>query len=457
ELDNGDVLFGGSFSTIDGSPVRRLARLQGSTWSQLGGGVEGYVSELVPAPNGDVYAVGSISAAGGIAVNNVARWDGTGWSPVGGGTDRAVSAAAVLPNGDLVVVGYFTMAGGVPVSRVARWDGIAWHPLGTGIGSSAFASVQDAAVLPNGDLVVTGDFGLAGGVAAHNIARWDGASWWPFGAGLDRGGTGLGVRPNGDLLVGGYFATADTVAAQCVAVWNGTTFSPLGAGVGSGGGNHVRTFVTLPNGDLLVGGDFFAAGGVTANNIARWNGTGWTAFGTGADGDVQALALLRSGTLAVGGTFLSVDGDVSTFHGWLGTTCPPSTSVVPTGCVGPVGPVVLAAATAPFVGGRFDTTATGLANGALALAIVGLGQQSIPLAQLHPAGLPGCDLLSSTEAVRLLLPSAGTVTNSLAIPNDLGLVGVQLVHQFVQAELDPQGGVVSLSSSNALRFQVGAF
>ena len=37
----------------------------------------------------------------------------------------------------------------------------------------------------------------------------------------------------------------------------------------------------LPNGDLVAGGNFATAGGVTENRIARWDGSSWAPFGSG--------------------------------------------------------------------------------------------------------------------------------------------------------------------------------
>ena len=34
-------------------------------------------------------------------------------------------------------------------------------------------------------------------------------------------------------------------------------------------------------GNLYVGGDFTVAGDVPANNIAKWNGSSWSALGSG--------------------------------------------------------------------------------------------------------------------------------------------------------------------------------
>ncbi|MFN7430083.1 MAG: hypothetical protein ACK5TP_05830 [bacterium] len=61
----------------------------------------------------------------------------------------------------------------------------------------------------------------------------------------------------------------------------------------------------LPGGDVIVGGTFTAAGGLSANRIARYNpSTGvWSALGSGTNGRVRALAVLPGGDVIVGGDF----------------------------------------------------------------------------------------------------------------------------------------------------------
>ena len=66
---------------------------------------------------------------------------------------------------------------------------------------------------------------------------------------------------------------------------------PLGAGMDSG----VLALMTVPNGDLVVGGWFTTAGGTAANSIARWDGTSWSPLGSGMDGGVISLTTLRFG------------------------------------------------------------------------------------------------------------------------------------------------------------------
>ena len=74
------------------------------------------------------------------------------------------------------------------------------------------------------------------------------------------GGNEVDVHSN-DLDGGG-------VAANCIARWDGTSWSALGSGL-SGSWAVVFALITLPNGDVVAGGDFTTADGVSANRIAR--------------------------------------------------------------------------------------------------------------------------------------------------------------------------------------------
>lgn len=56
------------------------------------------------------------------------------------------------------------------------------------------------------------------------------------------------------------------------------------------------------------------AGGVTADHIAKWDGSGWTPLGSGMNGEVLALAVYDGGTgseLYAGGGFTTAGGILS--------------------------------------------------------------------------------------------------------------------------------------------------
>ncbi len=90
------------------------------------------------------------------------------------------------------------------------------------------------------------------------------------------------------------------------------------SGIGGGMGNWVYSSV-IYNGDLIVGGVFTSAGGVSANHIARWNGTSWSPLGLGVNGKVNAL-IVKNGLLYVGGEFTEAGGQVMNYIAiWDGT------------------------------------------------------------------------------------------------------------------------------------------
>ncbi len=67
------LVIGGAFSRVDGIPARNLARWNGTTWEELGGGTDGTVSRL-QVFQGALYAAGRFSEAGGIASAGIAKW-----------------------------------------------------------------------------------------------------------------------------------------------------------------------------------------------------------------------------------------------------------------------------------------------------------------------------------------------------------------------------------------------
>src|SRR5207253_2342845 len=109
-----------------------------------------------------------------------------------------------------------------------------------------------------------------------------------------------------DLYVGGTFTSAGGLPANNVAKWNGTTWSALGSGV-FGFANEEVLAMLADGTNLYVGGALTNAGGVPANNIAKWDGAHWSALGSGlgAPNSAQGVAALvqSNGLLYAGGAF----------------------------------------------------------------------------------------------------------------------------------------------------------
>jgi len=108
---------------------------------------------------------------------------------------------------------------------------------------------------------------------------------------------------NGDLIAGGQFTSASGVSANNIARWNGKCWKPLGSGT-----NGMVRALTVHNGNLIVGGYFTEAGGVSASHIAKWDGSTWEPLGPANGGVLALMSSMEYGDLWVGGEFTTIGG-----------------------------------------------------------------------------------------------------------------------------------------------------
>ncbi|MEI7987742.1 MAG: discoidin domain-containing protein [Chloroflexota bacterium] len=140
----------------------------------------------------------------------------------------------------------------------------------------------------------------------HMIAKRVGTSWSYLGNGIGLDGrvNSMAMSADGTLYVGGDFITADGLSANRIAKWNGSNWSAVGTGMDAA----VYAILMGENGLVYAGGAFTTADGMNANHIAVWDGIVWNALGQGMNGDVLCLALDKAGYLLAGGTFTTADG-----------------------------------------------------------------------------------------------------------------------------------------------------
>jgi len=245
---------------------------------------------------------GTFKIAGSEVVNYIAAWDTSKetWQSLNGGMNGFVFAMDTLPEEDLVAGGDFGIAGGVPVAYIAKWDGESWAPLGTEMNGVVWA----IEVLSNGQIVAGGSFNTAGGITASAIARWDGIAWSPIGSGIVGKVYALAELPNGDIVAGGSFTKAGGVSVSHIARWDGVTWSAMGSGMYIPSGPSVNALAVLASGDLIAGGKFVSAGGVSVNHIARWDGSTWNGIGGGMQDQVRSLLVRSGGSIVAGGALL---------------------------------------------------------------------------------------------------------------------------------------------------------
>ncbi len=283
---------------------------------------------------GDLIASGSFMGIGGVTgTKYLARYNiaSNTWSAFGAGLGDAPSnsfgTSFAEMNGDLYVGGFYADANGVADTKsISRWDGTQFHSLGTGW---AFNSVNAVWSMKQSDLFggpkvfFGGGFDNLAGQPAGCVGAWDGTTLTPIVTSMPtlvspQGSinplvTAMEVFDDGQgggpqLYIGGRFNVVDGVPALTVARWNGTTWSAVGTNLGN-------TIITAEvdamfvwndgNGPALyVGGSNLRVNGTLAQ-VAKWNGTTWTAVGQNPTGRVWTLAAFDDGTgekLYAGGT-----------------------------------------------------------------------------------------------------------------------------------------------------------
>lgn len=190
----------------------------------------------------------------------------------------------------------------------------AWVP-GQGLpgtGGTVFALTA----LPDGDVIVGGDFTTDRGAPGNSIARFHSrtGTWSAVGGGMNRQSSVLALTtlPDGDVIAGGSFITAGGVSVGKIARYRTATdtWEAIGA---AGAVNRVATMTLHPSGDLIIGGLFTSVGGIEASNIARYNPrTGaWSALGGGVSGSVVATAVLPDGDVIAAGYLTAAGGIVA--------------------------------------------------------------------------------------------------------------------------------------------------
>jgi hypothetical protein len=230
-------------------------------------------------------------------------------------------SADARPGGKLFAGGFMSQAGSTAANGIAAWDSVNWSAL-TGPNGEGTDGQVTAMTMYNGKLIVGGSFLEAGGEVVSGIASWDGTTWAPLTG--SSGVPGVTVLPlgfvsslivyNGDLYVGGMFPRAGaTSTVNNLARWNGTEWSavtgPSGFGTLKGTSDIAPVWdMTIVDGLLVVAGDFTTAGGVAANSIALWDGTTWSSADQPIPNAVTFAVENFNGRLAASRSY--ADGDV---------------------------------------------------------------------------------------------------------------------------------------------------
>jgi hypothetical protein len=306
---------GGSFTTLDGQSINRIAvSSNGYTFTQVGSGFDGPVYTLA-FYNGELYAGGNFTMSGVTTVNHIAKWNGVTWQSLGGGAQSSVLSLEVY-QGELYTGGQFgTVSGMLNTKGIAKWNGSTWSSVGGG--TSGFQTDVYTLKVYNNELYAGGTFYSIGGVSSQGVARWNGIVWSSVsGVGTSGGVPYTSITYSNRWFVGGNISTIDGVITYDIASWDGSNwFSEGDVSI-----PPVRCF-SVHNNTLYVGGAFTAIS-VSSEKVAYFNGVTWSQVGAGFDADVNALGSFN-GHLYAGGNFhFSGATPIEHFAIWDDTSLP---------------------------------------------------------------------------------------------------------------------------------------
>ncbi len=287
----------------------------------------------ISAAGDQVMLGGDFSTIGGHNTQRIARWDGDDWQVYGtpesngvtGTIAVAVNTVAAAKDGSGYVGGAFTTVAGIAAQNIAHWNGTAWEPLGTGLTGGNNPTVRALALTDDGVLYAAGNFTTAGGEPVNHIAKWDGNDWSPLGDGLTYSADPTRTHVYslawaGDrLYAGGGFDKSGPLDVNGIAWWDGNAWHALEGGMAFSGSLATVESLAVRGFDVFAGGNFDHAGTTAAADIAQWNGTdGWRNLSDGFNSSVSSILIHGQRLFAAGNFTQSGTTPIPGFAEWDG-------------------------------------------------------------------------------------------------------------------------------------------
>lgn len=268
-----------------------------------------------------IYVGGAFRRAGNVLNTYAfARWDGNQWGAVPGATMTFGNTVAhiVDQNGELYICGAFDSVSSLPANCLAKWDGTTWQTVGNNYNFQIQGGWLDKIQFYNGNLYVAGNFEDPQGNTCR-LAKWDGSAWQFFTNELSGSVADVWDMEvyNGELYVAGLFFTASGNVANSIMRWNDQTWRDVAGSVQIlSNPNPTVKDMCVHNGELYCVGNFEKIGGVPALGLAKWDGNAWCGFGTQFLTYFQQMTgathiEFYTDTMYVGGSFWYADSVVA--------------------------------------------------------------------------------------------------------------------------------------------------
>jgi uncharacterized delta-60 repeat protein len=279
------ILIGGYFTSYNGISMNHVARLDtdgslDSSFLVTGSGANNSVYCFAVQTDGKILIGGSFTSYNGTPAGRVARLDTDGnldssFLATGSGANDSVYCISVQTDGKILIGGYFTSFAGIARNTIARlnMDGSLDTSFpASGIGANGY--LYSMAVQTDGRILIGGGLTEYNGTAQGYLARLetDGSldSGFVANPGADNPVLSISVQPDGRILIGGNFTAYNGTPQGYISRLNidgslDTSFLPIGTGFN----NFVDTITLQADGKILIGGWFTRYNGIDRAFVIR--------------------------------------------------------------------------------------------------------------------------------------------------------------------------------------------
>lgn len=266
EVFNNILYIGGEFNS---GPIRNIIKYDGSTFSSLANGVNDKVNALLNFGS-HLIVGGDFTEVNGNNISRIARYDGTNWSNVNGAIFNDEIFSLGIYDGLLYAGGRFTIGGGVQANYLVCFYGGNWIKVGNGVEDRIYAITYW-----NRQLVVAGQhkfsYNTNDTVYVNRISKFDGTRWSTFATGMNGKISALHITSDSGLIAAGEFTTAGGRVANRVARWDTIQTVSIsgrvkfrGTNIGVSGGYvkairidlNTRQALTVDSTGILPGGNY---------------------------------------------------------------------------------------------------------------------------------------------------------------------------------------------------------
>ena len=331
---DGKVLIGGFFYAVNGTSRTHIARLNadGSLDDSFnpGTGPDQVIFSVALQPDGKVLIGGRFTTVNGSPRNKIARLNADGsldtTFATGAGGSGTVYSIAVQPDDKILTGGHYIARLKTNGSFDATFDP------GTGVNDL----VRCMVVQPDGRVLIGGDFTTIDGASIHQIARLntDGSrdSTFDPGTGPNDYVFSVALQSDGKVLIGGKFTSFNGTTRKSLARLNadGSLENSFDPGTMDGGrdtldgrsGTAVNSLSVQPDGKIVIGGNFTLVNGVALWRVARLLGDFLPALDIGLSHEFVILSWPGTGL----NFHLQETTDLSLSNSWSPVTQPALTN-----------------------------------------------------------------------------------------------------------------------------------